>query len=84
MSENETESGLLRFPENEEDLSCDKCGGNAIRVVYHATVQVTMGEREQTCGRALLNGELKYPITEHLCLRCQRCGYEWMTETADA
>lgn len=76
------EMGLKNF---QEEIFCPKCHGDIVRVTLHENILQTIGgEGSHPCAEWLNKGLLTATVTEHLCLRCQRCGYGWPTKTADA
>jgi hypothetical protein len=62
------------LPPFDEAADCPKCGGGAVRTVYHLC-----SERGFPCGldygRWVLDG--------HLCRVCERCGHGWCEAPAD-
>lgn len=81
------EMGLREFDLNSEERSCPKCGYGQMQVVFHPNVIFTLGETPEgsfPCGTWVMAGILSDQTTQHLCLRCLRCGYGYPTKTADA
>jgi len=77
--------GLRDYDLNNEDRACPKCGFSQMQVIYHSRVVITVGEGQGfPCGAWVLSGILSDQTTQHLCLRCVRCGYGYPTKTADA
>jgi predicted nucleic-acid-binding Zn-ribbon protein len=79
------DGGALQFglrPFQHESM-CPKCGSTGIRAVYHPCVVLTLGDGQFPCASWMLSGILTPEVSQHLCLRCARCGYGWPTKTAD-
>lgn len=77
--------GLRDYDLHSEERLCPKCGFGQMQVVYHSRVVLTVGEGQGfPCGSWVLSGILSDTVTQHLCLRCLRCGYGYPTKTADA
>lgn len=77
------ETGLLPYDGSDEP-SCIKCGAGHMKVHYHPVVIMSMGDEKTPCAELLIQRLMSTAVTEHLCVRCLRCGYGWATETADA
>jgi hypothetical protein len=74
------EFGLQPFV---QEAHCPKCNSKAVHSVYHSCLVLSMGEKSFPCEAWQRSGILTGDIGEHLCLRCQRCGYGWPSQTAD-
>lgn len=81
ISDGDDEAGLRPF--RHESL-CLKCAFTGIRVVYHFTIVVSLGHGQSPCAAWLLAEVLPPDTGPHLCMQCLRCGYGWVTKTADA
>jgi hypothetical protein len=66
------------------ETPCPKCSAELPRITFHAFVIISMGEEEWPCAAWTREGMLTGPVTEHLCVRCQRCGYGYPAKTADS
>lgn len=78
------ETGLQPCITDSDEVSCEKCGAGHVKVMYHPMVLIHLGGEESPCAELLRRQILSGEVTEHLCVRCVRCGYGWATETADA
>lgn len=76
--------GLMAFREG-EGLSCPKCHMHGIAVTYHEMIIFVTDVGGQTpCQEWVQKNLLGGTIGEHLCCRCQRCGYGFPMKTADS
>jgi hypothetical protein len=73
--------GLQRF---DPEQGCPKCGGQNMRVEFHESLIVHVGDEEFPCATWSRKGILTGNIGEHLCLRCLRCNYGRPTSTVDS
>lgn len=73
-------SGLLPFM---HESLCPKCASTGIRVSYHPTIIVNLGDGQFPCVSWMHAGVISPEVGQHLCLRCARCGYGWPSRTAD-
>lgn len=84
----DNEREVIRVDSSEEKLipvvdwdsmaKCKKCDSNA-----DETIEIKW---KKSGGTVTVNGE-SYELPgnyEHLALKCSRCGFEWLMETADA
>jgi hypothetical protein len=55
------------------DAICPKCGEGQVPVKWHSYGLSTPG---WACANH--DPRLRYPGGEHLCRRCETCGYGWM------
>lgn len=62
---------------------CPKCTSRGIATVYHGCLVLNVGDKAFPCGAWYRSRILTGEIGEHLCLRCQKCGYGWPSQTAD-
>lgn len=76
------EMGLRNFPGPE--TPCPKCTSEMPKIVFHPYVVISMDEAEHPCAQWAREGLLTSPITEHICVRCNRCGYGYPAKTADS
>lgn len=76
----EIPSGLRPFM---HEPICPKCASTGVRVVYHPMIIMSLGDGQYPCACWLSAGLLSSEVSQHLCLRCSRCGYGWPSETAD-
>lgn len=66
---------------HESEPVCPKCRFAGIRTHWHAFI--ILGGN-YPCEEWFGLPQEEREVQEHLCLRCQRCGYAWATRTADA
>jgi hypothetical protein len=74
------EIGLQRF---QPEPCCPKCSSFAIQAIFHPLIVMSVGVGQHPCSAWYGQGILTGNVSEHLCLRCTRCGYGWPTHTAD-
>lgn len=65
------------------EQACPKCAYNGLKVTYHSLLVMNVGAQQFPCGSWYRSGILTGDVSEHLCIRCLRCGYGWPTQTAD-
>jgi hypothetical protein len=75
--------GLLPFMEG-ESLRCPKCSAVGSQVNYHEMIILTVSDDKFPCQEWVEKNLLGGTITEHLCVRCQRCRYGFPMRTADS
>jgi hypothetical protein len=75
--------GLLAFMEG-EGRRCPKCNMPGIQVSYHEMIILTTDGDPRPCQEWVQKNLLGGTIGEHLCCRCQGCGYGFPMRTADA
>lgn len=66
------------------ETPCPKCGSEMPKITFHPFILISMGEEEWPCAAWAREGLLTAPVTEHLCVRCNRCGYGYPAKTADS
>lgn len=76
------EMGLRSTPGPE--TPCPKCTAELPRIAYHSHILIVIGEDEWPCAEWVRTGLITSSVTEHLCIRCQRCGYGYPAKTADS
>jgi DnaJ-class molecular chaperone len=74
--------GLAAFRSG-DGLSCPKCHSSGLQKRYHEMVIMSMGDEMHPCQEWVQKGLLQGQVGEHLCLRCQGCGYGFPMKTAD-
>lgn len=75
--------GLRPFMQG-EGLRCPKCQVLVSKMCYHETLVLVIGDPEQPCAEWTRKGLLPGRVGEHLCVRCQQCGYGFPMRTADS
>lgn len=66
-----------------EEPFCPKCGGKHFETRWHQFV-ILQAEPMHPCEAWMFAELLTGAIGEHLCRVCDRCGYGWPEQTADA
>lgn len=76
--------GLTAFRTGEA-LQCPKCESpsSAMTMVFHEMAVLSM-EAKAPCQEWIEKNLLGGVISEHLCVRCSRCGYGFPMRTADS
>lgn len=77
------ELGLREF---QQEVSCPKCNTAQYQMVFHPNIILTVGDTAEgdfPCGQWVRQGLLTPIVTQHLCVRCLRCGYGFPMKTAD-
>lgn len=78
------EVGLLEF--SRDGFSCPKCLSDSVSSKFHYTSHVSkvFVQHDKPCSSAviLLPDCFTDYFPEHLDIKCSRCGYMWMMESA--